>query len=96
MPRKKRDVKSILLKKGFEQINKSSDHDEFWLVVDGKKTSITTKISFSGDNEISDSLLALMKREMNFDSKRNFNRYFDCDMKRDEYIAYLKERHVIS
>jgi hypothetical protein len=96
MPRKKRDVKNILLKKGYIQTNHSYDHDTFWLEVDGKKTTITTKISFSGGNDISDSLLGSMKREMCFDSKINFERYFNCDMGRDEYISNLKERNLIS
>jgi len=54
-PRKTRAIRAALLSKGF--MADDTHHEMFWLVVDGRKSSIRTRISH-GVAEYGDNLLA--------------------------------------
>ena len=91
MPRKKRDVSRVLQKKGFK-IDISKDHDFYYLYnSDGKKSTIYTKISHGSDNEIHEGLLGEMRRQIGL-SKKDFNRYMDCTMSKEEYLSFLSSQ----
>ena len=87
-PRKTKAIRAALMKKGF--IADDTHHEMFWMVVDGKKTSIRTRISH-GAKEYGDELLALVARQVGL-SKQELNRLIDCPMDGRKIRALLVER----
>jgi len=87
-PRKTKVIRAALMKKGF--IADDTHHEMFWMVVDGKKTSIRTRISH-GAKEYGDELLALVARQVGL-SKQELNRLIDCPMDGRKLRALLVER----
>jgi len=87
-PRKTKAIRAALMKKGF--IADDTHHEMFWMVVDGKKTSIRTRISH-GAKEYGDELLALVARQVGL-SKQELNRLIDCPMDGRKLRALLVER----
>jgi len=87
-PRKTKVIRAALLKKGF--IGDETHHEIFWLVVDGKKTSIRTRISH-GAKEYGDELLALVARQVGL-SRQELYRLIDCPMDGQKLRALLVER----
>lgn len=92
MPRSKKDVKKVLLKKGYSLFD--GDHEYFFVVRNGKKTAVNTKISRGSQKDIHDGLLNAMMQQMRL-GKKDFNRYFDCTMSKEEYIQYLLDNKII-
>ena len=90
-PRKTKEIESALLAKGFRKANR--DHSYFFLHVDGKKTSVWTKISH-GMREYSGGLLRTVVRQLRL-SKSQFNDLVDCPMSGDEYVDLLRENEDI-
>jgi len=76
------------LKKGF--VADDMHHEMFWLVVDGKKTSVRTRISL-GAKGYGDDLLALVARQVGL-SRQELYRLIDCPMDREKPRALLVER----
>jgi len=74
--RKSRAIRAALLSKGF--IADETHHEMFWLVVDGRKTSIRTRLSH-GVAECGDNLLALIARQVGL-SRQELDRLIDCPM----------------
>jgi len=87
-PRKTKAIRAALMKKGF--IADDTHHEMFWMVVDGKKTSIRTRISH-GAKEYGDELLALVARQVGL-SKQELYRLIDCPMDGRKLRALLVER----
>ena len=87
-PRKTKAIRAALMKKGF--IADDTHHEMFWMVVDGKKTSIRTRISH-GAKEYGDELLALVARQVGL-SKQELYRLIDCPMDGQKLRALLVER----
>jgi hypothetical protein len=77
-----RDIDRALTDKGFSKEN-AKHHTMYWLHVDGKKTSIRTRISF-GESEIGSPLISLMAREMRV-SKAEFLVFVACEMSGLDY-----------
>ena len=78
-------VKSALTRKGFEL--RDGDHHYYIFCVDGKKTSIFTKVSHSSD-EISDTLIGAMARQTRL-NKQQFCDPVKCTMSGEEYLAMM-------
>jgi len=74
--RKTRAIRAALLSKGF--ITDDTRHEMFWLVVDGKKTSVRTRIS-RGVAEYGDNLLALIARQVGLSNREPYS-LIDCPM----------------
>ena len=87
-PRKTKAIRAALMKKGF--IADDTHHEMFWLVVDGKKTTIRTRISH-GAKEYGDELLALVARQVGL-SKQELYRLIDCPMDGQKLRVLLVER----
>lgn len=87
-PRKTRAIRAALLSKGF--IADDTHHEMFWLVVDGRKTSIRTRISH-GVAEYGDNLLPLVARQVGL-SKQELYRLIDCPMDGEKLKRLLVER----
>lgn len=91
MPKDAKDIAAGLVKKGFAP--REGDHAFYHLVVNGKKTIISTKISH-GEKEIRDKLLGIMARQLKL-SKRDFINLVDCPLTAEEYLAMLRQaRHI--
>lgn len=90
---KTNDIVKALTKKGFI-MEKGHRHIRFFLVVDGKKTSISTMLSHGG-SEPRQTLLHQIKNEIGFTDPNDFERYVECSMKLDEYKAYLIKNNKI-
>lgn len=88
VPRKTKAIRAALMKKGF--IADDTHHEMFWLVVDGKKTSIRTRISH-GAKEYGDELLALVARQVGL-NKQELYRLIDCPMDGERLTSLLIER----
>lgn len=92
MPAKARDVESALKQKGFQEAPKR-DHKYFFFYLDGKKTSVNTKISHS-DSEIHDQNCSLMARQMRL-TNRQFKEFISCNLSLEEYTKLLTQNgHV--
>ncbi len=87
-PRKTKAIRAALLKKGF--VADDTHHEMFWLLVDGKKTSVRTRISH-GAKEYGDELLALVARQVGL-GKLELYRLIDCPMDGEKLRALLLDR----
>ncbi|MGN1355242.1 MAG: type II toxin-antitoxin system HicA family toxin [Bacilli bacterium] len=92
MPRSKKDVKKVLLQKGFSL--SPGDHEYFFVYRNGQKTAVNTKISRGSQKDIPNGLLKTMMKQMRLE-KNDFERYFNCTMSKDEYIQYLLDHKYI-
>ena len=90
MSRERRLVDRSLSNKGFYR-NPDSHHISFaYETVDGKRTSIRTRISHGRDRVLSDSLMGMMARQGKL-TRSQFNDLVDCPMDRVQYEALLRE-----
>lgn len=93
-PRKPKDLKKILTKKGFVKSSDKDDHNFYYLYVDGKKEVIHTMVSH-GTKEYSKFLMGKIKNQMRFNTAQNCDDYFDCTMNGEEYVQMLRENGEI-
>ncbi len=89
MPRKHRDVRSGLAAKGF-MVDEQRRHIVFvYQDLKGRTTTARTLLSHgSGGNEVSDSLLGRMARQVHLD-RTNFLRLIDCPLSRQDFDAVV-------
>jgi hypothetical protein len=85
-PRRARDIERALAGKGFEK--DPTHHLMFWLHVDGKKTSVRTRLSH-GLSEYGDSLLAQVAKQMKI-TRAQLDAFIDCDLSAAEYVGVLR------
>lgn len=93
MPRKSREVKAALQRKGFD----ASDGDHVFLTyitTAGLRTAIMTKVSHGGSHDIGDSLLAQMARQCKL-NKPMFLQLVDCPLDRQTYEAELRNKGIL-
>jgi hypothetical protein len=86
VPRKAREVKQALTTKGFRE--ERPDHWYYVLQVDGKKSSIYTKISHN-ETEISTPLCSLMARQIKLTNSQ-FEEFVSCDLNAENYLKLLR------
>ncbi|MHB8566714.1 MAG: hypothetical protein ACYC9U_06400 [Nitrososphaerales archaeon] len=77
-----------LKKKGFEL--SQGDHRFFVLYVNGKKTSVWTKVSHSG-KEINDNLIHAMSAQLRLD-KKQFLDLIECPLSKEDYVHELTKQ----
>ena len=94
-PRKTKDIKSSLLKKGFTISSQKKHHEYYYLVINGKKQSIYTYFSH-GKKEYNQSILSLMKKQLKFENTEDFENFIDCSMSKEEYRDMLFKSKVIT
>ena len=87
-PRKTRAIRAALLSKGF--MADDTHHEMFWLVVDGRRSSIRTRVSH-GVAEYGDNLLALIARQVGL-SNRELYSLVDGPMDGEKLKRVLIER----
>jgi hypothetical protein len=83
---KVRDILTGLGKKGFVQ--SESDHTHLIFFLNGKKTSIRTKVSH-GSSEINDHLINLMSMQIKLD-KKQFIDLVTCPFTLGDYLKELE------
>lgn len=88
---KTRDIERALLSKGFQRVD--SDHKYYFLYVNGKKTSVRTKISH-GTDEYGDRLLGLMKDQLHL-GKRELEEFVECSLSGEKYKELLIEKRIV-
>lgn len=94
MPRKSREVRAGLQRKGFA----ASDGDHVFLTyvtTDGLLTTVMTKVSHGGSHDIGDALLAQMARQCKL-PKRKFLDLVDCPLAQTDYEAELRKQGTIT
>ena len=93
MPAKRDDFLRAATNKGFI-MNKKGDHIFLHFQdSDGKLYPIQTKVSHgSGHRDISDSILAQIKKQLHFNSKEELNEFIRCTLSEEEYRELLREK----
>lgn len=86
-------IVAALVKKGF--IDTGGDHHWLVLCVEGKKTSVRTKIS-RGRKDYGDGLLAKVRKQLHLTTTKDLLRLVDCPMDANEYVAVLQRAGVLS
>jgi hypothetical protein len=82
-----------LLRKGFERVE-GKHHAMFFLVAEGKRTSVRTRLSH-GQRRVDEWLLSEIAKELHL-SKRELLRFVECAMSGQEYAALMAERGYLS
>lgn len=83
---KDQKVRASLKKKGF--VEEPTDHNFFFLYVDGKRTIVNTHTSFN-HQDIDEYLIDKMKKQLHL-NKKQFMNLINCPLKYDEYIKILE------
>ncbi|WP_342508893.1 hypothetical protein [Sporosarcina sp. FSL K6-2383] len=89
--RKVKLIRSSLEKKGFSL--KETHHFMYTLYVDGKKTSIRTRLSH-GLKEYDDHLLGQMSKQLAV-TKEELLDLIDCPMSYESYVELLRNKQAI-
>jgi hypothetical protein len=76
--------------KGF--VPSESHHTYLFLHVDGRKTSVFTKVSHgTGHKELGEDLIHAIKRQLKFDKKQQLLDLVNCPMDSAAYIEHLEK-----
>ena len=89
--RKAREIKEGLTKKGF--ITVQGDHTFLFLSVEGRKSSVRTKISHD-QREYGDNLLSLVAKGLHI-SKKQLDDLLDCPLSYEDYLSILKTKNIL-
>ncbi len=89
---KSKTVGAALERKGFQRTN-SADR-VYHLYVDGRRTSVRTKMSHGSDKALSDALIAQMRKQTRLD-RSEFDAFVRCPLSYEAYVALLKERGIV-
>jgi hypothetical protein len=84
-------IRTSLLRKGF--VSDQTHHEMLWLHVDGKKTSVRTRLSHGG-KEYGSSLLGLMARQLHL-SREQLDDLISCPMTMQDYVAMLRSAGIL-
>ena len=93
MPKNTKNVQKMLIKKGFKE-EPGKDHHYYVLWIDGKKTSIRTKISRGSYKDISDALLKCMQQQMRL-PKREFDGFMECTFSKEDYKNFVIKNNFV-
>ena len=89
-----------MIAKGFRHVknqSKRDDHDYYYLYVDGKRQPRAwTKISRSSTIEYGDSLIALVKRQLQLETNAQVRALVECELGEHDYVRMLRDKGVIS
>ncbi len=90
-PRATREIKSSLIRKGFEEDN--THHHYFWLMVDGKRTRVRTRYSH-GAKECDGWIQKRMAEQLGLEPKE-FEDLINCPLQHKTLVDILERRGVI-
>ena len=86
-PRKTKDLEKTLKRKGFDE-DLDSDHKRYTFIYNGITTHIGTYLSH-GMKDYDKNLMALIKKQLKFDSSKAADNFFDCPFTKENYIQML-------
>lgn len=89
---KTEQFKSALERKGF--IKDQTHHQMYWYYVDGKKTSIRTRVSHN-EKTYNDYLLSERRKQIHL-SKNDFLLFVECPLTAEKYKEILIENKIIA
>ena len=92
--RKSKDLRRVLLKKGFVLYPEKDHHQFYYLEIDGIKQNVYTYFSHSL-KEYGSSLMGQIKKQLKFAETDKAEDFFDCPMSEKQYIEMLKELGII-
>lgn len=90
--RRGREIQEGLTKKGFIAVQRH--HTFLFLTVEGRKSSVHTKISH-GNKEFGDNVLSLVARQLHISAKQ-LDDLLDCPLSREGYISLLREKKILA
>ncbi len=93
-PRKSKEIKKVLLDKGFIINPDKTHHAFFYLYVNGKKHNIYTYFSHNM-GEYGHNLMGQIKKQLKFTDTSQAEDFFDCPMSGKDYIEMLKNNGSI-
>ena len=64
------------------------------VVVNGRWTSVRTKISHGGGEPGRD-LISKMRKDLRFESQGDFERFIECILSSDENVDYLRTKNIV-
>lgn len=88
------DLEQALKKKGFDSY--SGDHKYYRLYVEGRATSIQTRVSHGPKHTISGGILDAVKKQMGLLTSRELHDFVRCPLTKDDYIGLLAKRGKIT
>jgi len=88
-PRKTKEIKKVLLQKGFALEPSKEHHDFYYLKIQGREQPIYTYLSH-GSKEYSSFPMAMIKKQLRFREMQKGEDFFDCPLSAEEYIGMLK------
>lgn len=95
LPIEREKIRRGLLAKGFVEVTKKKDHDFYYLHVEGRKTSVFTRLSRGTDSkDYSDALVSKVHRQIGL-TKQEFLTYLDCSLTLDNYLGRLHQQKRI-
>jgi hypothetical protein len=86
--RKTLEIERALTGKGFRK--EETHHEMYWLMVEGKRTAIRTRISH-GKKEYGENLLGQMARQLRL-RRRDFDDLLDCPLSEEGYLKILQDQ----
>jgi len=91
MPVKAREFDRVLTTKGFTSLSQNG-HKYFYLWdLEGKQTLVRTRRSTHGNQkDISEDIISAMYKQLQFASKADFMKFFECTISHQEYVSFLK------
>lgn len=92
--RKSKDIQKVLLKKSFKLYPEKDHHQFYYLTIDDVKYPIYTYFSH-GKKEYNKSLMAMLKKQLKFQSSEQAEDFFDCPMSAEQYIELLISQNDI-
>lgn len=93
--RKTKELKKVLLKKGFELKPEKKHHQFYYLVIDGVKQNIYTYFSH-GKKDCGKYLMGQIKKQLKFIKSSDAEDFFDCPMSEEQYVELLKQQKNLS
>ena len=94
MPIKPKKAKKVLADKGFRE-EKDRDHSYWFFYFEGRKTNCYTYFSHGSNNEIDNSLLKRMKRELQLDYDNQVKNLLECPLTEQDLVEILSDKGYI-
>mgnify|MGYP001605701850 CR=1 FL=1 len=90
----KKKIEKGLKKKGFKA--ETTHHTYFYFYYNGKQSSISTHTSHGSKYKVyGDTLLALMKKQLELDTPQDLADLIQCRLTEDKYIDILKSKGLL-
>ena len=91
--RRASDIESALARKGFV-LNAQGDHRYLTLVVEGRRTTVRTRLSH-GRKDYGDDLLSAVQSQLRLAQKRELLELIDCSLTGEDYVGLLRQQGIL-